>query len=168
MFSFHGAKRIYRAITGSCKIFHGAFPCCLMATFLSEFYPRIEKFVSDQYHTFVSSCSSSSLDYCTYSYTYVKALISLCGASPYRQYSAYIALIANTSRGACIYSERKLRDRLKFSYRLRRRCVAPLWKLGRNWPEFNPGIQFAVVFVPREVNPIDARGRRFRDLICVY
>lgn len=64
---------------------------------------------------------------------------------------------------ACIYSERNPRDRettleiFPSAYRRRQR-VAPLWKLGRNWPEFNPGIQFAVVFVPRGVNPIDARA----------
>lgn len=60
--------------------------------------------------------------------------------------------------------------RLKFSHAYRWRCVTSLWKLGQNWPEFNPGIQFAVVFVLRGVNPIDARawGRRFQDLICVY
>jgi len=55
--------------------------------------------------------------------------------------------------------------RLKFSpsaYRRRTaaRRDASLWKLGRNWPEFNPGIQFAVVFVPGGVNPIDARARQ--------
>jgi hypothetical protein len=52
--------------------------------------------------------------------------------------------------------------------RVAARRGASLWKLGRNWPEFNPGIQFAVVFVPGGVNPTPARGRRFPDLICVY
>jgi len=54
---------------------------------------------------------------------------------------------------------RETAARSKFSPSAYRRG-ASLWKLGRNWPEFNPGIQFAVVFVPGGVNPIDARARQ--------
>lgn len=95
---------------------------------------------------------------------------SLHGASPsryrsFRQYCAFVISLSSqipVSRRACIYSERNPRDRETtleiFPSAYRRRGGAPLWKLGRNWPEFNPGIQFAVVFVPRGANPIDARA----------
>lgn len=122
----------------------------------------------------------SYIDYCTYSctsYVHEKGFYE----ARYREALAiltiprfrYIAFIANPriARGACkacIYSGRNLRARRRawnFPIGLSggqagggaTRRGASLWKLGRNWPEFNPGIQFAVVFVPRGVNPIDAR-----------
>lgn len=118
-----------------------------------------------------SMCSNSFLDCCTYSYIYVYFLYR-CVELPYCNidYSDNILLSLYllssqipVSPEACIYSERNLRDRETtleiFPSAYRRRRVAPLWKLGRNWPEFNPGIQFTVVFVPRGVNPIVARAR---------
>lgn len=62
--------------------------------------------------------------------------------------------------------------RLKFSHRLiaagARARPRRLWKLGRNWPEFNPGIQFASSLCPAESIRSTRAADGFRDLICVY
>jgi len=86
------------------------------------------------------------------------------------QYSAFVVSfslqVPVSCRGceACIYLKRNFWDHETtleiFASAYRRRRFTPLWKLGRNWPEFNPGIQFSVVFVPRVVNPIDAHIRQ--------
>jgi len=145
--------------------------------FLFEFFSRTEEFVFDQFILTVPYvCSILFKQFLRLLYVFIYLLyifvsfislwsfpIAISTISTIVCFR-YIAFIANTCVawsmwGMYLLGKNPTRSRdgaWNFPSTYRRRRDAPLWKLGRNWPEFNPGIQFTVVFVPRGVNPIVA------------